>query len=244
VRELAGRGLYRLLGPRRFHRVLGALRGSTMGTRSPLVVAAIDDAVKRFHVLSYDHGALDDTFWLGVPIQKSPLDCWIYQELIFELRPDLIVETGTYLGGSAQFFASMCDLVGHGAVITIDRQRRGVVRHPRVTQLEGDALSRDILDAVAGRARGRDRVMVVLDDDHTADHVLAELRAYAGFVTSGSYLVVEDTNVNGNPVMPGHGPGPGEAVTRFLAEGDAFSVDRSREKFLLTYFPGGWLRKR
>ncbi len=243
ARELVGRAIFKALGPRRFNRLLGAMRARTSGTLSVAEIAAIDDAVARFHVLSYDHGALDDTYWFGVPIQKSPLDCWIYQEILFEQRPDLIVETGTYLGGSALFFAHLCDLLGHGEVVTIDLQRRGRIEHPRVTQLEGDALSEEILAAVRRRAGLAQRVMVVLDDDHSADHVLRELRAYGGFVSRGGYMVVEDTNVNGHPVMSGHGPGPGEAVGEFLRETNEFSVDRAREKFLLTYFPGGWLRK-
>jgi cephalosporin hydroxylase len=94
---------------------------------------------------------------------------------------------------------------------------------------------------VAARASGT--VMVVLDSDHSAAHVLDELRAYAPLVTPGSYLVVEDTNINGHPVFDSFGPGPTEAVTKFLDESSAFVVDRSREKFLLTFNPSGWLRR-
>ena len=113
-----------------------------------------------------------------------------------------------------------------------------------MTQLVGDALSIEVQSAVAARAAAARSVLVVLDDDHGAAHVLRELAAYGPFVTPGSYLVVEDTNVNGHPVMPGHGPGPHEAVEQFLTTNRDFVVDRSREKFLLTYFPDGWLRKR
>jgi cephalosporin hydroxylase len=244
LRELAGRAVFRALGPRRFHHVLGALRARRSGRLALTELASIVDTTDRFHVLSYTEGALDDTFWFGLPIQKSPLDCWVYQEILFELRPDLIVETGTYLGGSALFFAHICDLLGHGEVVTIDLQRRGTVEHPRVTQLVGDALSREILDAVTERASKVQRVLVVLDDDHSAPHVLRELSLYGTLVTPGSYLVVEDTNVNGHPVMPGHGPGPHEAVEQFVRTNEDFMIDHGREKFLLTYFPDGWLRKR
>jgi len=244
LRELAGRAVFGALGPRRFHHLLGELRARRSGRLAPVELPLIRDTTDRFHVLSYTAGALDDTFWFGLPIQKSPLDCWVYQEILFELRPELIVETGTYLGGSALFFAHICDLLGHGEVVTIDQQRRGTVDHPRVTQLVGDALSREILEAVTERAAKARRVLVALDDDHTAPHVLRELAAYGPLVTPGSYLVVEDTNVNGHPVMPGHGPGPHEAVETFLRTNEDFIIDRSREKFLLTYFPGGWLRKR
>lgn len=244
LRERAGRAIYRALGPRRFHRLIGAVRAGRSGRLDANELAAVTDATDRFHVLSYTNGALDNTFWFGRPIQKSPLDCWVYQEILFELRPDLIIETGTYLGGSALYFAHLCDLLGHGEIITVDRQQRGTVDHPRVTQLVGDALSAEVLVVVAARAAAARSVLVALDDDHSADHVLRELAAYGPFVTPGSYLVVEDTNVNGHPVMPGHGPGPHEAVERFLGTNEDFVSDRGREKFLLTYFPDGWLRKR
>ena len=85
--------------------------------------------------------------------------------------------------------------------------------------------------------------MVVLDSDHSKAHVRRELDRYREFVTVGSYLVVEDTNVNGHPVMPEHGPGPFEAVQEFLPEHPEFQIDHAREKFLLTYFPGGYLKR-
>lgn len=244
LRERAGRAVYALLGRRRFHRLIGLAQAMNAVPRDPAELAAISDAVERFHVASYERGVLNDTYWFGVPIQKSPLDCWTYQEIIHEQRPDLIIETGTYLGGSALFFAHLFDLLGQGRVLTIDLQLRGRVDHPRVTQLEGDALSSEVLKQVEAAAREATRVLVVLDDDHSLAHVLRELPVYGRFVTPGSYMVVEDTNVNGHPVFPEHGPGPMEAVREFLATDRSFEVDRSREKFLLTYFPEGWLRKR
>ena len=244
LRERAGRVVFAVLGRRRFHRLIGMAQSLKAVPRDPAELAAISDAVERFHVASYERGVLNDTYWFGVPIQKSPLDCWTYQEILHEQRPDLIVETGTYLGGSALFFAHLFDLLGEGRVLTIDLQLRGRVDHPRVTQLEGDALSPEVLAKVEAAVGGARRVLVVLDDDHGAAHVLKELHAYGRFVTQGSYLVVEDTNVNGHPVFPQHGPGPMEAVHEFLAKDRSFEIDRSREKFLLTYFPDGWLRKR
>ncbi|MEK6206418.1 MAG: CmcI family methyltransferase [Chloroflexota bacterium] len=206
-------------------------------------IASTDDVVARFHLLSFHSGALQQTYWLGVPILKSPLDCWIYQEIITELRPDLIIETGSDLGGSALFFASICDLVGNGRVLSIDIRGAARVTHPRIRFLIGDSASPEILDQVRHAAVGAARVLVVLDSNHQAQHVARELRAYREFVPPGSYLVVEDTNVNGHPVMPEHGPGPHEAVDEFLREDPAFQVDKSREKFLLTYFPNGFLKR-
>jgi cephalosporin hydroxylase len=100
-----------------------------------------------------------------------------------------------------------------------------------------------VVAQVAERAAGAGAVLVLLDSDHRRDHVLAELRAYAPMVTPGSYLVVEDSNINGHPVYEDFGPGPTEAVQDFLKERDDFEVDRSREKFLLSFNPGGWLRR-
>jgi cephalosporin hydroxylase len=204
--------------------------------------------VDAFHRLYYDGagtgGTWQNTAWLGVPAEKCPLDLWIYQEILHEVRPDVIVETGTRWGGSALFLASMCDLLGQGRVITIDIDVPGVrPNHERITYLVGSSTSQTIMDQVRGQVGGVERVMVVLDSDHSMDHVLAELRAYADVVTVGSYLVVEDTNVNGNPILPDFGAGPMEAVRRFLEENQAFEPDRSREKFLLTFNPNGFLRK-
>jgi cephalosporin hydroxylase len=101
-----------------------------------------------------------------------------------------------------------------------------------------------LVDEIRGHAAAAGVVFVVLDSDHRREHVLAELQAYADVVTPGSYLVVEDTSVNGHPVAPEFGPGPMEAVERFLETDERFVVDRSREKFLLTFNPGGFLRRR
>jgi cephalosporin hydroxylase len=205
--------------------------------------------VDGFHRLYYEAGEAGgtwkDTKFLGVPTWKSPLDLWVYQELLWELRPGLIVETGTAYGGSALYLATLCETIGSGEVVSIDIGEwpdRPV--HPRLTYVVASSTDPQVVAQVAERARTAGTVLVVLDSDHRWGHVLAELRAYAPLVTPGSYLVVEDTNVNGHPVYEAFGPGPMEAVQDFLKERDDFEVDRSREKFLLTFNPGGWLRKR
>jgi cephalosporin hydroxylase len=183
------------------------------------------------------------TSWLGTPVLKCPLDLWVYQELITHLRPGLIVELGTYRGGSALFFAQLCELLGTGRVITIDAVPAPVPEHERITYLTGSTVSSRSLARVRAEAGGNGPVLVVLDSNHTRDHVLAELRLYADLVTVGSYLIVEDTNINGHPVLPRSGPGPTEAVEAFLREDDRFEIDRSREKHLLTMHPGGFLKR-
>src|SRR5215203_3701979 len=203
--------------------------------------------IDQFHALYYDRNeqTWGNTFWLGHHVLKCPLDLWTYQEILHEVQPELIIETGTYQGGSALFLASICDLLGRGEVLTIDVDRReDRPRHPRITYLTGSSTSHAVLRQVRRRARDRSHVLVILDSGHARKHVLAELRAYAPLVTPGSYLVVEDTNLNGHPVYEAFGPGPMEAVQDFLKERDDFEVDRSREKFLFTFNPGGWLRKR
>jgi cephalosporin hydroxylase len=198
-----------------------------------------------FHRLYYDTAVWKDTYWLGVRTQKCPLDLWIYQELLFEQRPDLILETGTAHGGSALFLASVCDLLGRGEIVTVDVSPiEGRPAHNRITYLTGSSTAPDVVTELERLAEGRECVLVILDSDHSRDHVLDELHIYSRFVRPGGYLVVEDTNVNGHPVYEEHGPGPMEAVNAFLAGTDEFEVDTAREKFFLTFNPGGFLRKR
>jgi cephalosporin hydroxylase len=204
----------------------------------------------QFHNRYYE-AAIDSLFamsWLGVRCQKYPGDLWVYQEILHELRPDFIVETGTYWGGSSWFLASVCDLLGHGHVLTVDiadMASTETVRpsHPRITYLTGSSVSAAVCDSIRETIADAHTVMVILDSDHSREHVFKELQIYADFVTEDSYLVVEDTNVNGHPVHPSHGPGPWEAVEEFLREREDFVADRSREKFLITANPRGFLRR-
>jgi cephalosporin hydroxylase len=211
----------------------------------PSGTGEVTDAFHRlYYGLAADGGTWNDTYWMGIPTEKCPLDLWVYQEILHEIRPDVVIETGTRWGGSALFLACMMDLLGHGQVVTIDIDVPGDrPRHPRISYLLGSSTSPSIVDAVTSRVTSTSTVMTVLDSDHSTDHVLRELRAYGPLVTKGSYLVVEDTNINGHPVLPGWGPGPREAVDRFLTETQDFTIDTSREKFLLTFNPSGFLKR-
>jgi cephalosporin hydroxylase len=198
-----------------------------------------------FHRLYYDTAVWKDTYWLGVRTQKCPLDLWIYQEILQETRPDLIVETGTAHGGSALYLASVCDLLGRGEVVTVDiHPIEDRPAHDRITYLTGSSTSGEIVGELERLVTDSEQVLVILDSDHSRDHVLDELRIYSRFVTPGSYLIVEDTNVNGHPAMPEHGPGPMEALEAFLPETTEFQVDVAREKFFMTFNPRGFLRRR
>jgi cephalosporin hydroxylase len=202
--------------------------------------------IHRFHCLYYESSwqTWKNTRWLSVNAYKTPLDLWIYQELLVTLRPQLVIETGTAAGGSALFLATVCDAIDCGEIVSIDSEARlGRPSHARVTYVMGSSTAPETLAAVAQRARGKAPVMVILDSDHSHDHVLAELRKYSEFVTPGSYLVVEDTNLSGHPVVPNFGPGPMEAIRDFLRERSDFEPDAEQEKFFLSFNAGGYLRR-
>src|SRR3954447_4686990 len=130
--------------------------------------------VRAFHRHYYDqpHRTWDNTTWLGVKVLKCPLDAWIYQEILWETRPELIVECGTRFGGSAYYLATLCDLIGRGEVLTIDIDTAYDARpaHPRLMYLAGSSVDETIVAQVRARAQGRS-VMVILDSDHAQAHV-------------------------------------------------------------------------
>ena len=200
---------------------------------------------RRFNALYYRDRTETwrNTFWMGVPILKCPMDLWIYQELLHAERPDLIVETGTHSGGSGLYLASLCDLLDHGAVVSVDvAPRDNLPVHERLTYIRGSSTDPAIVKQVHERAAGG-KTLVILDSDHSRKHVLAELDAYSSLTPIGHHLIVEDTNLNGNPVRPNYGPGPMEAVEDFLAGNPGFEIDSSMEKFKVTFNPNGFLKR-
>jgi len=202
----------------------------------------------QFHELYYYARLWETTRWLGVPTYKCPLDMWVYQEILSETRPEVVVECGTAFGGSALFMATVMDQIGVGQVVTVDiTAQPNLPRHPRIEYLSGSTADARTLDQVRSRIRPGARTMVILDSLHTRDHVLAELELFWPLVTPGCYLVVEDTNINGHPVQtdfePDRGPGAYEAVEIFLRQDRPFERDPSRERLLLTFNPGGYLRR-
>ena len=200
-------------------------------------------ALARAHDAFYESDAWTRASWLGAQALKNPLDLWVYQEIVFETRPELIVETGTYRGGSALYFATVCDLLGAGEVLSIDIEpmRDDYPPHPRVTYLAGSSSTDpEVLAEVRARAAGR-RTLIVLDSDHSQAHVEAELAAYASLVPVGCYLIVEDSNIG--QIRKDLMPGPFQAVEAFLAKTNEFEIDREREKFLITFNPSGYLRR-
>lgn len=205
------------------------------------------EVVDAFHKLYYgsEERTWRSTRWLGVKAQKCPLDLWIYQELLTTTRPDVVIETGTADGGSALYVASVFDLLGTGQIVTIDiAERNGRPEHPRIRYVTGSSTDPVVYEPVLSSIPDDARVMVILDSDHTSEHVLSELLTYAPHVTPGCYLVVEDTNVNGHPVLPEFGPGPLEAVRTFLNTNLEFDIDTACERLWMTFNPGGYLRRR
>ncbi len=200
-----------------------------------------------FHQTWYDCQLWKEIAWFGLPIRKNPFDLFQYQEIISQQRPEFVIECGSFVGGSTLYFAHLLDLVGRGKVISIELANcwdSRVLEHPRVVPLAGSSVDPQIVSRVRQLVPEGAPCFVILDSDHRAEHVLAELHIYREFVQVGNYMVVEDTNINGHPVLPGWGAGPFEAVEAFLKEDSRFTPDRWRErKLFMTFAPSGWLRR-
>jgi cephalosporin hydroxylase len=196
--------------------------------------------------------------WLGLPVIQMPPDIVALQEVIWETRPQLVIETGIARGGSLVLSASILELIGEGEVLGIDidirpHNRRTIEAHPlarRIRMIEGSSLDAAVVAEARRAASEIERVMVILDSSHTHDHVLAELRAYAPLVTVGQFLVVADTFVEDIPPQEhrprpwGPGDNPATALRAWLSESESFEPDDFiNAKLLLTASPGGYLRR-
>ena len=182
--------------------------------------------------------------WMGHEMQKYPTDLFMYQEILYECRPDLIIECGTWKGGSALYMAHLCDILQHGQILSIDiNQWMGRPLHQRISYYAGSSVAEKTVEDVKNFATGFRKVMVILDSDHTRDHVLKELDAYSELVVRGQYLIVEDTNIHNHPVRSDFPPGPFEAIQKWIPKHEEFIIDKSCERFLLTHNPSGYLRR-
>ncbi|MBA3047749.1 cephalosporin hydroxylase family protein [Patescibacteria group bacterium] len=203
-------------------------------------------------------------FWLGVPIIQAPQDLQALQEIIWEVKPDLIIETGIAWGGSILFNASMltllesCGKIKNGEVLGIDidirkHNKKNILKHPmskKITMLEGSSIDKKIIQTVIKFAKDKKKILIMLDSNHTHDHVLSELRAYAPLVNLGSYIIVQDTGVEDLPEgstsdRPWRkGNNPKTAVWEFLKENKKFKIDKNIEsKLILTASPDGFLKR-
>jgi len=198
--------------------------------------------------------------WMGRPIIQYPQDMMAMQEIIWDIKPDLIIETGIAHGGSLIFYASMLELIGKGDVLGIDidireHNRKEIEMHPmfkRIKMIQGSSIAPAIVAKVEEHTKGKQTVLVTLDSNHTHEHVLAELKMYSPFVSLNSYLVVFDTIVEKLPqdYMPGHsrpwgiGDNPMTAVNTFIGENPQFEIDKSiNNKLLISVAPDGYLKR-
>jgi len=201
--------------------------------------------------------------WMGRPIIQLPEDLLRLQELIYEVKPDVVLETGIAHGGSLVFYASLLKAMGHGRVVGVDVEIRPANKaaldahelRPLITAIEGDAIAPETVARVRGTIADGERVLLILDSKHTRDHVAAELRAYADLVPAGSAIVVADGIMRDVVGAPRTSPewahdNPVSAVDAFLAERPEFEriapprgFDESLGAAAATYFRDGWLRR-
>ncbi|MBL7001992.1 MAG: cephalosporin hydroxylase family protein [Nitrosopumilus sp.] len=195
--------------------------------------------------------------WLGMPIIQFPQDMIAVQELIWKIKPDLIIETGIAHGGSLIFSASILEIIGNGKVLGIDIDIREhnkieIEKHAlskRITMIEGSSIDEKISKQIYDFAEGEKTVLIILDSNHTHEHVLKELQLYSKLVTNGSYLIVFDTSIEDMPEDSfvnrswGKGNNPKTAVWEFLKNNDRFKIDKKiQNKLLITVAPDGYLK--
>ncbi len=210
-----------------------------------LNVPAGADITDRFIDLYYATG-ISTMNWRGNELLKNPCDLWVYCELMQEIKPDYIIETGTHHGASALYYSEMAKLFGLSTkIITIDINPKLAYRpeEHRITPLIGISTKDSIVKEVSNIVKPTNKVIVLLDSDHSKANVLEEMKIYSKFVSLNSYLVVEDSIVNGHPTFPTHGEGPFEAIEAFQKINNDFEIDMSRQKFLLTYNNKGYLKR-
>jgi cephalosporin hydroxylase len=211
----------------------------------PSTSTPIPDELKlNFIEASWRSLAFRKTSWLGRSVKRAPTDLFAYQEIISRVRPDWIIETGTQDGGRALYLATICDLLDHGRVLSIDvKQSPDLPDHPRITYSEGVPQEEATVEGVRARFDGPPRAVVLLGSQPASNlRIEAEFAAYREFVPLGSYVIVEHTMYNAHPVWPGHGPGPWEAVRRILANNIDFAIDPTLERHGLTFNPEGYLK--
>ena len=185
-----------------------------------------------------------ESTYFGIHCKRSPMDFWVYQEMIFALKPDIIVEIGTLCGGNALAMAHLCDNMNRGRIIAVDinhsRVGKAALAHPRISFVLGDACK--MFYDVARRCHGAKTILIIEDSSHTYQGTLDVLSKYSKLVTVGSYLIVEDSICHYG-LDEGPSPGPYEAITNFLAATPNFHSDRTKESFLITWNPKGYLKR-
>jgi cephalosporin hydroxylase len=183
---------------------------------------------------------------MGVRALKNPFDAWIYQEIIYEVKPDVIVEIGSAEGGSTLYFANLLDILRKGRVISVDIDRtKYKIKHKRIITVTGNSSSPGIISKVTKFCKGKS-VLIIHDADHSKNQVLNDLNNYSPLVSIDSYFIVEDSIVD--LFKPGvdfgdYREGPLAAVEEFLDKNNNFVADAKRERYILTYNPMGFLKR-
>ena len=222
-----------------------------MNESTILTPAGGHDYVEGFHRWYYDSGVWEGVRFLGVPCLKSVMDLWNYQEILFDLKPGLIVEFGTRHGGSALYFSMIARQVRADArVLTVDIEDHlldpSVPTAPGIEFMKCSSVDPAVIGRIqALRTQLGGPVFAILDSDHRKQHVLREMLSLREVLRQGDYLVVEDSNINGHPVLPSWGPGPFEAIEEYFERFPLdYIKDEAREKkFGFTFAPDGFLRR-
>jgi cephalosporin hydroxylase len=209
-------------------------------------------APTRYEIWHYNSHLWADMKWMGVTTLKSASDMWNYQEILFALKPSLFVEFGTRYGGSALYFAAVMRQIGQRfKLLTVDIDADTVSaqtrQDPDIEVMTSSSTDPRVADRIAAlRLEYPGPIFAILDSDHSEAHVLGEMKLLRPVLVKGDYVIVEDSNVNGHPVYPSHGPGPFEAIEAYFREfPDDYSHDVKREKkFGFTWAPNGFLIRR
>lgn len=220
---------------------------------------ALQEAARSFNTESNKSLYSYNFSWMGRPIIQYPQDIIAMQEIIWDIKPDLIIETGIAHGGSLIFYASLLELIGNGEVVGVDidirkHNRAEIEKHPmfkRIHMIEGSAISEETLEQVKQYTKGKQKIIVCLDSNHTHEHVLQELQMYSPFVNVGSYIIAFDTIVENLPEgyfsqkRPwGVGNNPMTAVDEFIQSNDNFVIDNAIDnKLLISVAPRGYLKR-
>ena len=188
---------------------------------------------------------LKQSSYFGIKTLQSPTDFWVYQEILYRTKPDVVIEIGNYHGGSALALAHVLDAMGQGRIIAVDIDQSQipqiVINHPRIELIEGDAC--ELHEQVRSKILPDERVLVIEDSSHTFENTLDVLRRYSGLIKPGDYFIVEDSICH-HGLDAGPKPGPYEAIEAFMQECSDFEIDRDQEAFLITWNPKGYLRRK
>lgn len=210
--------------------------------QTPMLIENSTNTPLKFVIQQWQDHTGESTYF-GVNAVKNPADAWMYQEIITEMQPDVIIEIGVKHGGGALMLAHLCDLMGKGKIIGVDITlslvHDKVKSHPRITLIEGDACQS--FDKVKALIKENDRVLIIEDSAHTYDNTKGVLEKYSGLIRVGDYFIVEDS-INYGDVFPGVDFAVARAIEEFTANGN-FISDRTKEPYVISWNPKGFLKR-